>query len=100
MVTTLLQIHHDIQKGNLITSLDVQGTEVSGQDVFVIFPEVQKVSGLSKCHTKSIIIPKQGTLKINIATPQFWMLDQVWMNQPFNCRHDSLKFCKINACQY
>jgi hypothetical protein len=38
VVTTLLQVHHDVEERHLITSLGVQRLKVAGQNILVIFP--------------------------------------------------------------
>ena len=43
MVAALFQVHHDVEKGDLVSTLRVQGFKVPRQDVLVVFPEKQDV---------------------------------------------------------
>ena len=44
MITTLLEVHHDVQEGHLVRALLVERFKVTCQNILVVFPGTETLT--------------------------------------------------------
>lgn len=55
MVAALLEVHHDVEQGDLVSSaLRVQRLKVLGQNQLVVFPVFKTIASYCMCHKINI----------------------------------------------